>query len=222
PTGSYLHENERKTVIDLCARYNLALVVDEVFFDFSLERHPQQKSFMGTSEVLTLVLDGLSKRLGMPQMKLGWIAVTGPDAACMKTMARLELVADTFLSAGTPIMRALPKLLQHEQAFIEMVRTRMRQNYAIYHEILEGAESPHRLLVCEGGWTALVESPAIADEESIALRLLEDASLALQPGYFFDMERGVHFALSLILEPAAAQDYARRYVSCFQRMLTDV
>lgn len=222
PTGSYIHERERSSVIDLCARHNLVLVVDEVFFDFSLERHPQQKSFMGTSEVLTLVLDGLSKRLGMPQMKLGWIAVAGPDDVCMKTMARLELVADTFLSTGTPIMRALPGLLQHEQAFIEMVRTRMRQNYAIYHEVLEGAESPHRLLACEGGWTALVESPAIADEESIALRLLEDASLSIQPGFFFDMERGVHFALSLILEPAVAREYASRYVSCFQRMLMDV
>ncbi len=219
PTGSYVRRAERSRLLDLSERYGLALISDEVFFDFPLDRAVERSSFMGERRVLTFVLDGLSKRLGMPQMKLGWIALSGPEGGVFAARRRLELIADTFLSAGTPIMNALPGLLARESEFLSQMLLRIRTNYDLYREILEGYEgSPHRVLVCQGGWTALVESPAYLDEERAAQALLEVAGISAQPGYFFDFERGVHFAFSLIIPEDKARAWCVEYRNFFDTL----
>ncbi len=219
PTGSYVRHTERGPLLDLCEKYGLALISDEVFFDFPMDETVKRESFAGEQRVLTFVLDGLSKRLGMPQMKLGWIALSGPEASVSAAKRRLELIADTFLSVGTPIMNALPELLVRESEFFSRMLARIRANYAQYHEILEGYEgSPHRVLVCQGGWTALVESPAYLDEEEVAQALLEATGISVQPGYFFDFERGVHFAFSLIIPENDARAWCVEYRSFFDSL----
>jgi len=223
PTGSYIRPLEREEILKLCARHSLALIADEVFFDFPIEDDPEgngaagllRHSFAGESGVLTFVLDGLSKRLGTPQMKLGWIAVSGPVEETSRACSRLELIADTFLSAGTPIMNALPRLLFSEADFLATMRTRIRSTYAKYRQILESEHSPHRVMTTQGGWTALVESPSLMTEDEIALHLLENTGISVQPGYFFDIERGVHFAFSLILPPEEAGSMAQEYFDFF-------
>jgi aspartate/methionine/tyrosine aminotransferase len=219
PTGSYVRRAERARLLDLCEQYGLALISDEVFFDFPMEEAVERESFAGERRALTFVLDGLSKRLGMPQMKLGWIALSGPDAGVSAARRRLELIADTFLSAGTPIMNALPGLLARESEFLSQMLPRIRANYAQYREILEGYEgSPHRVLVCQGGWTALIESPAYLDEERVALALLETTGISALPGYFFDFERGVHFAFSLIIPENEARSWCAEYRGFFDSL----
>jgi len=219
PTGSYVRRAERVRLLELCEEYGLALISDEVFFDFPLDGEAERESFMGERRVLTFALDGLSKRLGMPQMKLGWIAISGPDADVSAARRRLDLVADTFLSAGTPIMNALPELLARESEFLSRMLPRIRSNYAQYREILEGYEgSPHRVLVCQGGWTALVESPAYLDEERVAQALLVETGISAQPGYFFDFEQGVHFAFSLIIPENEARTWCVEYRSFFDSL----
>lgn len=218
PTGSYIRAEERMAILDLCERYELALIADEVFFDFPLFDSKDHVSFIGETRVLTFVLDGLSKRLGMPQMKLGWICVSGPSRLEISAKKRLELIADTFLSAGTPIMNALPRLLSSENAFLETMRTRIRENYTTYRSVLESNESPHRVLICQGGWTALIESPAYMDEEKIAALLLTQKGIAAQPGYFFDIEKGVHFAFSLILPQDSAAAWSKEYRDFFEEL----
>lgn len=218
PTGSYIRASERAAILNLCEHYELALVADEVFFDFPLSDSADHASFIGEKRVLTFVLDGLSKRLGMPQMKLGWICVSGPSEIEIRAKKRLELIADTFLSAGTPIMNALPRLLSSENSFLEAMRRRIRENYATYRSILEFDESPHRVLACQGGWTALIESPAYMDEEKIAALLLTQKGIAVQPGYFYDIERGVHFAFSLILPQDSAAAWSKEYRDFFEEL----
>ncbi len=219
PTGSYVRRAEKVRLLDICEQYGLALISDEVFFDFPMDDAVERESFVGEQRVLTFVLDGLSKRLGMPQMKLGWIALSGPENQVVTAARRLELIADTFLSAGTPIMNTLPELLDHEAEFIRPMLARARTNYALYREILEGNEgSPHRVLVCQGGWTVLVESPAYIDEDRAALALLEETGIFAQPGYFFDFERGVHFAFSLIIPEHDARAWCSEYRSFFDSL----
>jgi len=142
--------------------------------------------------------------------------VSGPGTLHSRAKRRLELIADTFLSAGTPIMNALPRLLASEDAFQGAMRRRISENYAIYRSILEFDESPHRVLACQGGWTALVESPSYVDEEKAATLLLSEKGIAVQPGYFFDMERGVHFAFSLILPQDSAAAWSKEYRDFFE------
>jgi hypothetical protein len=219
PTGSYVEAAERRAIVELAARHGAALIVDEVFFGFPLEGG-KRESFLGETGVLTFVLDGLSKLLGLPQMKLGWIAVSGPEPEMAEAEERLEIVADTYLSAGTPVMTALPYWLAQASTFAETLGARLRANLATLRGGLEGAASPHRVLRCDGGWTALIESPRLASEEELAIGLLEEEGLIVHPGYYFDMEREAYFAASLILEPSRFSEAAHSYVSFFERRLT--
>lgn len=221
PTGSYIGQKERSVVLEFCERHSLALIADEVFFDFPLDETVERRSFVGEGRVLTFVLDGLSKCLGMPQMKLGWIAVSGPEHETVRAKKRLELIADTFLSAGTPIMNALPSLLAREPEFLSVLLARTRENYSIYRALLEGNESPHRVLTCQGGWTALVESPSFFEEEKIAEMLLLQKGIFAQPGFFFDMEHGVHFAFSLIIAQEWARAWCGEYKEFFDQLQTE-
>jgi len=219
PTGSYLHETELAAIIELCRCHSLAIISDEVFHGYELEPREGRVSLRGREDVLTFVLDGLSKRLCLPQMKLGWISVSGPEEEVESAIGALDLISDAFLSAGTPIMNAVGKLLSRENETVSAVRERMRSVYGIYREILEYEGSPHRVLACEGGWTALVQSPRFACEEELARGLLRDEGIYVHPGFFFDMEKEAYFAFSLIIDPEEARLAAVKYRAYFDRFL---
>jgi len=218
PTGSYIKADERKALMELCSSYGCALIADEVFFGFPVEGG-QSSSFIGEDGVLCFVLDGLSKRLALPQMKLGWIAASGPRLELKEACGRLEILADAYLSAGTPIMNALPKLLAGASSFSTPCRERLAANLTALRTILEPPDSPHRILRCEGGWTAIVESPRLLDEEELALGLLREEGLWSHPGYFFDMEKEAFFTVGLILPPELLERGARSYAAYFASLL---
>jgi len=215
PTGSYASAGERAAIVGLCAELGMAIIADEVFFPYAVDGSPDRSSFGGESACLTFVLDGLSKLLCLPQMKLGWIRVSGPAPAVAEAASRLEIIADTYLSAGAPAMNALPALLEKADPFVELVRERLALNLSAARAAFGGLDSPYRVLHCGGGWTALLEYPRYAAEEETVLGLLRDECIAVQPGYFFDMERDGYLALSLILEPpafAGAVNRLRRHI----------
>jgi aspartate/methionine/tyrosine aminotransferase len=223
PTGSYIRGDERKALVELCARSGCALIADEVFYGFPVEARADgdvgRSSFVGEEGALTFVLDGLSKRLGMPQMKLGWIAASGPAPELREAKGRLEIIADTYLSAGTPIMNALPALLDTAEDFARRACARLERNLATLRAMLEGPASPHRVLRCQGGWTAIVESPRLLSEEELALGLLREKGLMSQPGYFFDMEREAFFTVGLILRSEVLERGARAYAEYFEGLM---
>jgi aspartate/methionine/tyrosine aminotransferase len=148
-------------------------------------------------------------------MKLGWIAASGPSSELAEAEGRLEIIADAYLSTGTPIMNALPLLLETAPRFAEALGARLRSNLGLLRSILEGPDSPHRVLTCEGGWTAIIESPRLLSEEELALGLVREASLFSYPGYFFDMEREAYFTAGLILESEIFERGALAYRSYF-------
>jgi aspartate/methionine/tyrosine aminotransferase len=219
PTGSYIKPAERRAILELCGRHGCALIADEVFFGFPVERADGEAgSFVGEASSLCFVLDGLSKRLGLPQMKLGWIAASGPEDELSEARGRLEIVADAYLSAGAPIQNALPALLSGAEGFSRACRERLSANLVSLRSLLEGPDSPHRVLRCEGGWTAIIESPRFRSEEELALGLLREEGLLSQPGYFFDMEREAFFTAGLILPPERLERGARAYLEYFRRL----
>jgi len=214
PTGSYVSPREREAVVELCARHGVAIIADEVFLDFPVEGG-ERDSFLGERRTLTFVLDGLSKSAGLPQFKLGWILPSGPSRELAEAAGRLEIIADSYLSAGTPAMNALPVIMEEAASFRRELGLRARKDLEVLRSILEGPDSPHRVLRCQGGWTALIESPRFDSEEELALGLLREAGLWVHPGYFFDMEREAYFAASLILPPEVLEAGARSFCDFF-------
>ncbi len=198
PTGSFLKHAELEKLLALCADRNLAIVSDEVFADYCFAPDPQRvATFAGVREVLTFCLSGLSKIAGLPQMKLGWIVLAGPAPLHREAMERLELIADTYLSVGTPVQHALPRLLALGATVREQIAGRVRENLAFLREAT-GGDSPCRILDVEGGWYAIVQVPRTKTEEEWCLELLDRDSVLVQPGFFYDFESEAFLVLSLL------------------------
>jgi aspartate/methionine/tyrosine aminotransferase len=142
-------------------------------------------------------MSGLSKIAGLPQMKLGWIALNGPDRG--QAMDALELIADTYLSVSMPVQVALPRLLALSSGVMEQIRQRTASNLARLRETIHGSAAT--LLRVEGGWYAVLQVPRTRTEEEWTLKLLDESGVLVQPGFFFDFESEAFLVLSLLPEP---------------------
>ncbi len=198
PTGSHVHPEDAAILAARCRGRGLALLADEVFLPFPLDGGPgAEHSFAKPSESLTFTLGGLSKSLGLPQLKLAWIVVGGPDELVARALERLEYIADAYLSVSTPVSLAAPRLIQEGATVQRAIAARCRSNLEILRKAT--AELPALSVPSvSGGWSALVRLPAVLDDEEIALRLLTEWGVAVQPGFFFDLPKNGTIVLSLL------------------------
>jgi alanine-synthesizing transaminase len=195
PTGHYAKAEEIAQLNRICSANNLAIIADEVFLDFSLAA--PQKSFVANSGALTFTMSGISKISGLPQMKFAWLAVSGPDKAKREALARLELIADTYLSMNAPIQLAAPVFLEERENFQRQLMARVRKNLAELDLQLAGKSHMRRLEV-EGGWYAILRVPATRPDEELAIELLEKQGVYLHPGHFYDFPGDGYLVVSLI------------------------
>jgi aspartate/methionine/tyrosine aminotransferase len=142
-------------------------------------------------------------------MKLGWIVMSGPPAARAEARDKLEWIADTYLSVGTPVQLAAPRLLELGKGIQSQIAARTRANLAWLESAIPAA-STCRMLAVEGGWYATLQVPRIRREEEWALELLAEDNVLVQPGFFFDFASEAFLVLSLLTEPATFQEGCRR------------
>ena len=196
PTGHFTGPGEAQRLGALCAARGIALIADEVFLDFALAAEPP-RTFAASSQALTFTLSGLSKISGLPQMKAAWVLTTGPEEWKQQALARLEVVADTFLSMSAPVQLALPALLDLRAGFQSQVLARLRDNLGELDRQL-AAQSPCSRLQREGGWYAVLRVPATRSDEELALELLTTHGVYLHPGHFYDFPSDGHLVISLL------------------------
>ena len=135
PTGHFTSQAERNLLEGICEEHGLVLIVDEVFLDYALDTKDAGENVhasfsSGEHPVLTYVLSGLSKVAGLPQMKAAWIAAFGPESLLDTATARLEMIADTFLSMNAPVQHAMPYLLANRVGVQQQIVQRVRTNLA--------------------------------------------------------------------------------------------
>ncbi len=213
PTGSVASPAELAALTELCASRGLALIGDEVFADYRLDGRPPGESVLQQHHALAFGLGGLSKSVGLPQVKVAWIGVSGPDTAVSEALAGLEIVADTFLSVSTPAQVALPRLLMHGAVVRDAICERTARNLAALAEAV-GDVPAVTLLPPGGGWCAVLQVPSLVSEEALMLSLLEHDGVLVQPGYYFDFPREAFVVVSLLVDsavfdPAVARVLAR-------------
>ncbi len=207
PTGHYTKAAERRELERICAEYGLALIVDEVFLDYTAEgesplrghdHRAEGKSFgVGEHSCLTFVLSGISKIAALPQMKAAWIAGFGPERELSEALARLEVVADTFLSMNAPVQCALPAWLEGCGGIQEQIRMRTWANLRNLDQILLRNPAVTRLKV-EAGWYAVLRVPAVGRDEDLAVRLVEERGVYVHPGSFFGFGEAGWLVVSLL------------------------
>lgn len=199
PTGSYLTAREMAAIEE--AAPSLPLIGDEVFWDYPLDDAPADRvSVLRREGGLVFSLGGLSKSAGLPQVKLGWIAMGGDSARVAEAREKLELIADTYLSVSTPVQVAARALIAAGAGVRAQILARVARNL----ESLRGLVERHpalNLLRTEGGWSAVLRVPATRPEEDLAVALLKEDGVLVHPGYFFDFEREAHIVVSLIVRP---------------------
>lgn len=206
PTGSVLSAAERHGLGTRCAERDAALIVDEVFADYPLDTDSVR---LKADTCLTFRLGGLSKSAGLPQVKLGWIAVDGPDRQVAEALDRLELICDTYLSVSTPVQVAASALIESGTFVREQIVERVRTNYASLRA-LAAAYPSTELLNAEAGWSAVVRVPSTRSEEVLALELIERDGVVVHPGFFFDFAHEAFLVVSLLPEPPTFFEGARR------------
>jgi aspartate/methionine/tyrosine aminotransferase len=221
PTGSYVQAHELSLLNAFCREHgggnggsgkdgssksasdksgsgdgSLALIVDEVFLDYAHNGEPRP-SFTANQDVLTFTLSGLSKVSALPQMKVAWIAVSGPPAETAPALARLEVIADTYLSMNAPLQWATPALLDQGKSLQKQLLGRVCGNLTELDRHLAAQKTCERLAV-DGGWYAILRVPVTKSDEDLAIELLQKRSVLVHPGHFYDFPSDGYFVLSLI------------------------
>jgi alanine-synthesizing transaminase len=195
PTGSYVSAQERQQLNEICHRHKLALIVDEVFLDYAHGR--PQPTFAANRGALTFTLSGISKISALPQMKLAWIAVSGPPAEVAPAMQRLEVISDTYLSLNAPVQLAAPVLLDQRKTIQPQLMHRVRATVAELDRQLAAQKSCGRFEI-QGGWYAVLRIPVTRSDEDFAIELLQRSGVLVHPGHFYDFPDDGHLVLSLI------------------------
>ena len=213
PTGSFVKRDELDALVRLARDRECALISDEVFADYAFAPDPRRVATLaGVRDAPAFSMSGLSKVAGLPQMKLGWIVASGPEAPRREAMARLELIADTYLSVATPVQWAAPALLEAGAAVRGAIAQRTRDNLD-YFRAAVAREPSFRVLAVEGGWYAILQVPRTRTEEEWVLELLADRDVLVQPGFFYDFESEAFLVVSLLAPPEVFREGVNRIVA---------
>lgn len=213
PTGSYLKHSELTALEAL----GLPIISDEVFASYSLRPDRTRVWTARESSGLNFTLGGLSKHAGLPQWKVAWLSLGGPAELVADASARLEHIADTYLSVATPTQLALPALLRLSEEVRQSIHTRLSRNLNSLRRAI-AASAAVSLLDAEGGFYATLRLPNTRSEEAWVLEFLERDSVHVQPGYFFDFPSEAYVVLSLLTDEAVFDEGVERLV---RRVQTD-
>jgi alanine-synthesizing transaminase len=215
PTGSVLDAADLGFLDAACAQRDAALILDEVFADYPIDESAASAATAAhaidpaASHALTFRLGGLSKSVGLPQVKLGWIVVDGPDAAVRDALARLEIICDAYLSVSTPVQVAAPCLIEAGAVVRDQIRARIRANDRVLRAAAAGRPALE-VLDTEAGWSTVMRVPSTRSEEDLVIELIDDDGVIVHPGFFFDFPHEAFVVVSLLPELAAFADGIER------------
>ena len=207
PTGHCVSRTEWNEVVSFCEQHNLILVVDEVFGDYGFSDDVRRSwTFLADSKPKCPIfwLNGLSKAVGSPQLKLGWMAFYAPEEQFEPIRAALEFVEDAYLSVSAPAQALGTALLKQSAAYEVRVKERLLANWKTLREAFPSKYCPEVV----GGWYAAIRLGE--DDEELTLRLLREKHVLVQPGFFFDFDEDGWVVVSLLQEPALFKEAVAR------------
>jgi len=211
PTGHFARSADIAKLNSICSARGMAIIADEVFLDFPIEGN-RPASFAANRGASTFTLSGLSKISGLPQMKAAWLIAGGPQEWKREALARLEVIADTYLSVNAPVQLAIPKFLDERHTFQKQMMSRVRRNLAELDRQLAAQKTSSRL-IAEGGWSAVLQVPATRSDEDLAIELLTTHGVSVHPGHFYDFPSAGYLVVSLTVAESSFREGISRVVS---------
>ena len=206
PTGAFISKPEFDAVTNICIENDIAIISDEVFLDYMhLKSDQYAGSLIGTHEVLTFVLSGLSKIAGLPQVKLGWIQVSGPSELSQAAVERLEWIADTYLSVSSMVQYGANQLINQSESIRQQIIGRVNANEIFLNQRIHSQHSV-RQLIRQGGWYAVLEFEDQISDDDRTMNLIQNQNVLVHPGYFFGFDRDGFLIVSLLTQPEIFQE----------------
>lgn len=218
PTGNYLYKDDLSELIILCKTNDFALICDEVFLDYKIYGGNKNiLSLASVNDVLTFTLSGISKICALPQMKLSWIVINGPEKISREAKSRLEIISDTYLSVGTPVQLGLPSLLNGRHFIQKQISERIISNFNFLKTEFE-QEKNISVLKTEGGWYSVLKINITVNEEKLAYDFLDKHNVYIHPGYFFDFEDEGYIVVSLLTKPEELKKGIKEIKNCLMEL----
>ncbi len=198
PAGNYIHKDEWDKVLRVCGDAGISVICDEVFHEYA---HPGVKpgaDVINETGTLSFILNGFSKTAGLPQLKMSWIAVRGPEELKRTALRKLEFVSDAYLSPSTAVQAASGEIFKLAPLIREQVKSRASENLEFLRNAVQNSSVD--VLLTEGGWSAIIRLPGVTQGVDWALYMLDRHDLLTHPGEFYDMPEGSYLVLSLLPE----------------------
>ncbi|MDP2862412.1 MAG: pyridoxal phosphate-dependent aminotransferase [Desulfobacterales bacterium] len=205
PTGMVV-----KCALPALDRLCLPVICDEVFagFPYGVSDIPPLGALHRKLPVFHL--NGISKMFGLPDLKLGWIAISGTGVRDYEK--RLELLNDTYLGANYLVQSMLPAIFDEGTGFVEHMRTRIRAGIDCALDLLSGNRRI-KAFRPDGGYYLFPKIDTGEDEEELVLRLLKNCGVLVHPGYYYDCNQGTHIMTSCLTEIEKLSEGLKRIVS---------
>jgi alanine-synthesizing transaminase len=199
PTGKILSSSESLELARIASRFHLAVVVDEVFADYTGWANSSIYQFFQSKDILVFTLNGISKICLLPSAKLSWIHMQAPQHLRKKILSRMEWLADTYLSVNQFSQLVLPLALDSRHIIQNQLINRLKRNLGKLTEVLDSQVFTWSLP--DGGWYLIVEISKISiNEDVFCQRLLTEHHATVHTGSMFGMEsESMNVVLSLIL-----------------------
>lgn len=211
PTGSRLNPEDAARVTQIANDKNLILIIDEVFSDY----YPDYYTVNPYLEANCIYLNGLSKTLALPQLKLSWIYLSGKQEFVSQLKEALEIISDTYLSVNTPVQTGLEILLQTADSIQNKIKTQIKENKKIIYKNLKD-DSFIDFFIPEGGWYLILKLKTNIEDETFSYQFLNDQKVYTYPGYMFDMPGDKYIVISLLPDKDSFEEGIKRLIHFFE------
>lgn len=211
PTGSRLNPEDAARVTQIANDKNLILIIDEVFSDY----YPDYYTVNPYLEANCIYLNGLSKTLALPQLKLSWIYLSGKQEFVSQLKEALEIISDTYLSVNTPVQTGLEILLQTADSIQNKIKTQIKENEKIIYKNLKD-DSFIDFFIPEGGWYLILKLKTNIEDETFSYQFLNDQKVYTYPGYMFDMPGDKYIVISLLPDKDSFEEGIKRLIHFFE------
>ncbi len=179
PTGATLPAEEAARIADICIRYDLILLTDEIYSELTYEgAHRSVASFPGMRE-RSIFLHGVSKAFAMTGFRIGFACAPSPLIEAMMKVHQYGILCAPTISQDAAI-----EALENGRPAMEAMRNdyRLRRNFIV----TEFEKMGFPCLKPGGAFYVFPDISSLGlSSKEFSLRLLEKKRVAAVPGTAF-------------------------------------
>ncbi|PIE07230.1 MAG: aspartate aminotransferase [Rhodobacterales bacterium] len=213
PTGAVYSRDTLEEIGTVCVENGLWLISDEVYDSMIWEGEHLSPRALPALAARTLVVGSMSKAYAMTGSRVGWIA--GPEEVIGQV---INFAVHTTYGLPGFIQEAARFALDRGALLESEIAAPFRRRRALALGVLAG-QDPVRPIPAQGAMYLLLDIRATGlSGQDFALRLLEEAHIAVMPGESFGTAAAGHVRVALTVDDAVLADALTRLAAFAGRL----